>query len=112
MPSVTIFLPWPTLSVAPWQPTLVLTPVLLRLTLTPGRTLIDLRNRKYPMVLHLSSVAPGARSRHLGYQTVAPLLATRRYVSSATLQVSPAASDLQVEQVSEPSDLVLRLTHY
>src|ERR1700675_682198 len=59
MPSVTIFLPWPTLSVAPLPPTLVLTPVLLRLTFTPGRTPMLLRKRKYPMVLRLSSIDPG-----------------------------------------------------
>src|SRR5581483_702707 len=51
MPSVTLRLPWPTLSVAPLPPTLVLTPVLLRLILTPGRMLIVLRKRKYPMGL-------------------------------------------------------------
>src|SRR5262245_16136138 len=39
------------LSVAPLPPTLVLTPVLLRFTLTPGRTLMVLRKRKYPMAL-------------------------------------------------------------
>src|SRR5262245_61305824 len=51
MPSVTFFLPCPMLSVAPLPPTLVLTPVLLKFTLTPGRTLIVLRKRKYPMAL-------------------------------------------------------------
>src|SRR5262245_45759729 len=63
MPNVTCFLPWPTLSVAPLPPTLVLTPVLLKFILTPGRTLKVLRKRKYPMALGPLIHRPGRPPR-------------------------------------------------
>src|SRR5581483_9005779 len=103
MPSVTIFLPWPTLSVAPLPPTLVLTPDLLRLILTPGRTLNVLRKRN-PIVLRLSSILTLGEARDLpasqtGTQQPENARRARRH------------SAVQVEQVAEPPQLVLDLPH-
>src|SRR5262245_47139058 len=107
MPSVTFFLPWPTLSVAPLPPTLVLTPVLLRFILTPGRTLMVLRKRKYPMGLApLIDRSGRSRRRPDSSATVRSLFATLCNVSIGRTR---ALSTVQIKEFTEPPDLVLDL---